>query len=149
MTLHHLTLNTGHVARTERADVADDVIALLHPLAQAGGAWLPGPQPWWLEVAPHYGWAEFHIASGPALSAGLRSYAACVGCWLPSADPWAVTTLAMLARVAGVAWEPVPLPIPWLGVALTPEIAGLSPAAAGMLGDLERVIFWTIVERSA
>lgn len=148
MTLHHLTTTTGHVARTERADVADAVIALLKPIVEGGSGPIPGPEPLWLDVERHpAGWAEFHLASGPAMAGVSVAYGACVACWRATASGPALDRLERLARVLGSAVQRnhLPLPVPWLAVVLAPGIVTLSRESLGMLGDLERCVFWTLV----
>ncbi len=48
--LSHLTLNTGYIARTGRAEVADEVVTLLLPVLDAGGGAVPGMPGWFLNV---------------------------------------------------------------------------------------------------
>ena len=48
--LHHLTLNTGHVAATSRSDVADGVIDRLLPVLDAQGGPVPVLPGWHLDL---------------------------------------------------------------------------------------------------
>ncbi len=139
MTLSHLTINTGHVAHTTRGDVRDDVIDSLRPLVEAGRARIPGPIEWWLHVTQrHTGWAAYTITP---TRGGERPYVSCVGCWheTASADAWGTIT----DRANGQTQ-----PIPWLAVTTAGPLtlARMGPAAVGMLGDLERCLFWTLAE---
>lgn len=133
-TLTHLTLDTGRVTRSTRADVTDETVAFLRPIVAAGGE-LPGPVPWALAIERREeGWARYAVVhpDGPA-------YVECVGCWQDeaSSDAWTRGGL----RTSG----PAPA-VPWLAVQFGPAFATLMPEAAFILGDLERCVFWTLAE---
>jgi len=149
--LTHLTSTTGHVARTPRADVADEVIALLAPIVAAGGGQVPHTPEWHLDLWPEAGWAAFQLARGPASSeAGKRPYFMAVACWQEDVTPEAWAQAHKLAQLAPPDQLPAdPPPLPWLSVTLLPAVLLLPRERIGMLGDLERCVAWTLVEQTA
>lgn len=126
-TLYHLTTNTGHVARTRRVDVADDIIDLLRPLIAAKKARIPGPVAWWLhmrEAGP--GWASFAITPS---ATGDRPYVTAVGCWYAQASTTA------WAHILDRAGEP-PTEVPWLAVTTLPALCQLPPPVLTLVSRL-------------
>lgn len=155
-TLTHLTITTGDIARTTRADVDDGVIALLAPLIQTEGGAIPGPLPWFCDLwwplsdagerIP--GAAVYQIAPGRAdTPAGKAPYVMAVCCWREDASAAAWSQAQQLAammsptRTLGSPWS-----APWLAVAILPMALSLSPDDLAALGDLERCLFWAIAE---
>lgn len=148
-TLYHLTVNTGHVALTQRSDVANDVIEIMQSLLPSehrpeGYHWtkLPGPVEWWLRTdpTPTSGWALFVISPRPDSDSPF-GYARCVGVWdeSKSIEAW--------DHVWGGP-EAVPT-VPWLAIVLGDHAADLPLDAISMLGDLERCVFWTLADLAA
>lgn len=154
-TLHHLTSTTGHLTRTSRSKVADDVIELLRPIVEAEGGQVPFTPEWHLDVwrlledgEPKPGAAVFQVARGPASSdAGKRPYVMAVACWREelSAEAWQQAhQIADMAPPNNLPGE-VP-PVPWLAVTMMPAIMLLPRERVLQIGDLERCVFWTLVE---
>lgn len=144
--LNHITLSTGHIRRSPRAEVADDTIKMLSPwlakaLAHDGAYPLPGPLG-----------AEGYKASLSVEHGALL-------CTL-SADSELLLTFGVAARSrqAGELWammcaqygsaEALTAPgTPWCAVALHPAIVG-RPDVASWAGDFERCIAWAWIEKS-
>lgn len=133
------------------------MIALLAPLISTGGGAIPGPLPWYLDLWwPLTGQGErtpgaavYQIAPGRAdTPAGKAPYIMAVACWREDASAaarlQAVTLAAQMPppRILGG----MPLPVPWLAVAVLPMAMTLSPGDLLALGDLERCVFWTLWE---
>lgn len=155
-TLTHLTITSGDIARTRRADVDDGVIALLTPLVAAEGGAVPGPPGWsadlWWPLADSGeridGAAVFQIAPGRAdTPAGKAPYVLAVACWREeaSAAAWSQAT-ALAAQMPPARTLGTPLPVPYLAVVVLPMALALDAGDLAALGDLERRLFWAIVE---
>lgn len=143
--LHHLTLTTGHVRRSPRSEVADDVVEMLRPLlaraVDGDTVAVPGSTPLCVLRARRVtGGALLAVVAlaggGPLISLAVS------GRSRSSSVAWAEIT-----AVADIMRHDSPPPTPWCGVVLHPAIAQLG-MAAGWLGDLERCIAWTWLERS-
>ncbi|TDH61198.1 hypothetical protein E2C06_18350 [Dankookia rubra] len=158
--ISHLTLNTGHLARTSRLDVAQGVIDQLLPLIDAEEGPVPCMPGWYLDFmfprdsqgARLDGSGFFHIASEPGLS--KLPAVLCVACWRVErqAEAWAHVLLdwqALHLALSGLGlWRPAPsMPpaLPWLAVWMTPAalMAGIENMMA--FGDLERCVAWAII----
>jgi hypothetical protein len=158
--LHHLTLNTGHVARTARAEVGQETIDLLLPLidAQNGtfvdlGLAFDVMCPLDNGGRPVPGAAFFQIAPTAGLS--KQPYVMCIGCWKQSMSEEAWKQAVTMYRSQRAVLEPISLwrrpptktpPVPWLAVMLMPYLIALDPERIGMLGDMERCLFWALAE---
>lgn len=155
-TLIHLTITTGDIARTARADVDDAVIALLTPLVATEGGAIPGPLPWhldrWWPLSDAGeridGTAVYQIAPGRAdTPAGEAPYVLAVCCWREAASPAAWSQAqAFAAQFPPARSLGPPLPAPWLAVAMLPMALSLDAGELAALGDLERCLFWAIAE---
>ena len=93
--LHHLTLNTGHVARSLRADLRQDVIDQILPMVDADEGTFPAlglafdvMRPLDAQGRPRPGAAFFQLAEAAGRS--REPYAMCIGCWRPglSREAW-------------------------------------------------------------
>lgn len=143
--IEHITLTSGAVRMSPRAEVRDDVVAEVARLMRTGGR-LPGG--WSVRVQPlEAGAWRFRLAVG---------LVPVVDCWLcASAEASDATWEAATAE--GVADERVvlhrPRGVPWLAAALCP--AGVAALSAGALtvddlraaGDAERCVAWAILSR--
>lgn len=141
--LHHVTLNTGHVRRSPRAEVADDVIAALMPMIDdiAAGQSVP------IESCPGYvltgaidgRCAVFTVsyAEAPVATIGASLHSRC------GAKLWR----SLHESYAGdLATDPdKPPPTPWCAARLEIGIA-LHPDANEWLGDFEKSLGWTFIE---
>ena len=132
MTLHHYTVESGHLRESPRSEVGDDVIALLVPLLVAGEHAMPHPTGYRLRVT----------VDGTALAATVHS---------PAGAPLVTTVvvvdeagLAAALRVTG-ARPPMPLRPPAAIVTLHPT-ARLDAGSLGWLGDFERCLAWAWIE---
>lgn len=155
--LHHLTLTTGHVARTTRAEVRSAVIMSLAPLAQSGGGTVPcfgwnvevrRPQPHSTEALCN-GAASFIVHDAVRAPLMPSPLVRCVVCWQAerSNDAWDLAKQAAQdSRLPTTASIRQPREVPWLAVMLCPGIMDLSPVAIAALGDFERCFAWTLIE---
>lgn len=152
-TLRHLTIQTGHVAETSRADVSDRVLMQLQPLIDSycGGlvpttdlhvsVMRPGETD---RARPIEGLAGFTIQQGW----GGPTLATNIVCWDDSlADQgWDMLCAPALSPVTG---NPIvrPAGTPWLATTLHLDALAAAPRdTLQMLGDLERCLAWAIIE---
>lgn len=141
--LQHVTLTTGHLASTDRSEVAEEVMAALalwlaRALAVKKPVALPTPA-----LMPNLATA---LAAGGDLV--VTVYAApdeplvSVGCTaVASAQLWDLM-VSSFGAVAGLR-EP---DAPWCAVALHPHLIR-HPEAASWLADFERSIAWVWIDR--
>lgn len=61
-TLLHLTLNTGHIARTSGITPPEE-LAAVQPLLERGGP-IPTRDPYWVDLERKAGWASFCLNHG-------------------------------------------------------------------------------------
>ena len=141
MTLHHYTVQTGHLTLQKRSEVGQKALDLLTPLIlRPGTHTLPG------------------TTIRLDIPAGNMGQASGVGSFRLLTDDGVPVALAMLAWrasvEAGVIWGTclpnTPMPdtpagFPWLAIALMPGIATLSRDDTLMLGDIERCVAWSII----
>lgn len=157
MHLHHVTLNTGHVARTSRADVGEAAIARLVPWlerALALGEALPLPVPELSHfaacarvddgalVVTVYAPSGPHVAGKPA-DATMPVIVFAVGRRSRSGR----RVWDALAELSGMTAADVP-PSPWIAVQLLPTLAAHADASR-WLGDFERCAAWAWLTRRA
>ena len=129
----HLTLTTGHIRRSPRSEVGDDVIEGLRPLVAAGG----GP------LAPMPGYRVTITRAGrDAMFTLWRGEQPVVTCALAVEDPAGVWRA--LGRVVGD--TPMPAEVPWLAV----EIHDVSqPEDLHWIADAERCLAWALMEETS
>jgi hypothetical protein len=161
--LYHVTLNTGHVAETARAEVSQKAIDYLLPFVDNESGQFPQIsigfdiyRPLKEDGSARDGAAIFHIMPVPETSE--ITYAVCLGCWKADMTEGAWERLrevyvpwAPALRKFGL-WKPMadaPPPVPWLGVIILPTIVMLDQDRILMLGDMERCLFWALAEGSA
>lgn len=159
--LTHLTLNTGHTARTTRPETSQAVLDSLRPSIKAEGGPIPGLDGWYFDLfrpldqagQPSGGAAYFQIADEPGLS--KRPAIVAVACWSPdlSLEAWNLLIggyNAMRETLRQIhLWRPIPTTIPstpWLAVYLTPFISLADIETAQMFGDIERCLAWGLME---
>lgn len=136
--LHHLTLTSGHLRRSPRSEVSDEIIAVLQPIVRSGGGELAG-----LEIrmdpAPYPGGRAWTIGS-----TALPGAVSCVCCWSEqTAAAWWREAGALLGlREAPISGPP---PLPWLAVMMRAAALTLPPAKLSMLGDAERCVAWCLI----
>ncbi|HET8627032.1 MAG TPA: hypothetical protein VFL91_06415 [Thermomicrobiales bacterium] len=174
-TLTHLTLNTGHIRESPRAEVGADILARLAPLVAEDGGPLPPPFSGY-RLSIVRGEDE---AAGSAIFtfSGARDIPLVTGlvCWraAASADAWGQMA-ELMAEVGAAAGAPLPPPsgppprVPWLAVMLWPTIAldrrnfeveavvrrldepvddrVALDIAVSWLGDAERCVAWALIE---
>ena len=158
MYINHITLNTGYLARTQRADVPPEVTALLAPWLQGianSGQAHPLPVP---ELA-HISAQAFVQDGGLAVTVSApvgphspgRPHAGAVA-------PLVTFGVAQRSRQGAALWAllirafPVKQGLqqpeaPWLAVALHPSAAAYT-GALDWLGDFERCIAWAWITRN-
>ena len=146
--LHHLTINTGHSRRSYRREVADWAIAALHePLAVARTeqeAEVPG-QPGYVFVAAEDGPQLIAHIYGP-ISHGSRPLLITMGVARRSRGAENLWQLLW----SGAEGPAVPLSAqpeaPWCAVRFGTGLL-TDPSAAEWLGDFERCLAWTWLEK--
>lgn len=158
MYVNHLTLNTGHLARTSRGDVAPEVTTLLAPWLQGlvdTGKAAPLPVP---------GLSEYSAQALVQDGALVVTIYAPVGPYQPGKPhggdvlPLVTMGLAHRSRHAAPLWDElcaampsrpsVDMPAaPWLAVITHPTLAA-HRSAAEWLGDFERCIAWAWITRN-
>lgn len=144
--INHITLSTGHIARTSRADVTDDTIKALKPWLQAALDYvdpypLPGP---------------LGVRDGFAMSASVERGGLICHVGHHDDDPLVTFGVAARSRQSGELWawlcaqygssEALKAPgTPWCAVALRSAFMQQHGAAA-WIGDFERCVAWTWLE---
>ena len=138
--IHHITLTTGHVRRSTRDEVADDVVAQLQAHVLEGGP-VPGFPDYHLEAEPRGKcWQGVVFAGDLALvTIGVATRAQC------GARLWRRLHEPGLTLATRPDQRP---PEPWCGVVLHPGLATRTDAAT-WLGDYERCLAWAWVEHLA
>jgi hypothetical protein len=136
--LSHLTLTTGHLRASPRAEVGADIIELLRPIVAAGAG----------EVKGLHIHIEERRDDRVTFTLGWSRDVVAVRCVLAPADsPAAWTHARNLAVAAGqiptMRARPVP---PWLAAIVLPPTGGLPLAQTRMLGDAERCVAWALLE---
>jgi hypothetical protein len=157
----HRTLNTGHENASLRADVDHAAIDRLLPIVDAEGGWIPEVMlavdilvPLDADQRRRHGSAFFQIA--PAVGMSKTPYVMAVACWDPAMadEAWEMVRqcympLRHALEKIGL-WAPLSPTPPdggaWLAVCLTPHITQLPDDRLSMLGDMERCIYWALVE---
>lgn len=145
----HLTLNTGHWRRSPRNEVSQETIAALQPMLQVGTHPIPIFDDMEVDVTISSDRAEFtvfakHAPYIPVICAGLA--------WTESAQKIVSRKLQQLNAASGITiipaepTRPAPDEVPWLGIVLFKGIT-LIGERIGELGDFERCLAWTILER--
>lgn len=141
--LRHLTLNTGHMRLSHRAEVDDLAIDILLPVVDAGGGPM-GASGWTLTVLHRSdGWAAYQI--GPQ----HEPWVIAVACWHADTAQPAWSNMRALAKAAVLPpdWQAPPQPeTPWVAAAIIPFAMTLDQDAIEALGDAERCIAWAIIE---
>jgi hypothetical protein len=159
MYINHITLSTGHLARTSRADVADETLAVLAPWLNAGlrePTNMPLPVPSLSHYSakitlgggallvtimapggPHTAGRQYHGKVVPLATVGVAQRSR------QTIDLWAM----MVAQYGAVPGLQQP-GTPWCAVALHAGLAAY-PNAVHWLGDLERCLAWAWITRNA
>lgn len=137
--LNHLTVTTGHSRRSYRHEVPDRALDMLAPVVRAAmdgaRAPIPGPEPLTLRIPRHNANAMMAV-----FDLGGRSVAA-MG--VARTSKASATLWPLMGAPAGVACPAAP----WIAVTLTPNLLDAPPRVARVLGDLERIVAWTWMER--
>lgn len=156
MYINHLTLTTGHNARTSRADVADDALAIVAPwLLSVVGSGQKSPLP--VPALSHfsavayvhdgglvvtvYGPSGPHQPGQPA-SADIPLVTFGVAQRSRHSEPLLAMLLANFEHIAGIKQPSTP----WLAVAIHPSIMAHTDAIA-WLADFERCVAWAWITR--
>lgn len=135
MTLCHYTITTGHVRQSARSEVRDDVIERLAPLLQPGDHAMPGP----------FGDYRLRVTvDGSTLAATVITV---------TGVPLATTIVCIdqagldaALRATGMI-PAVEITLPCALVEIHPTLA-LDPGASDWLGDFEKCLAWTWLERT-
>ncbi len=157
MHINHITLNTGHLARTSRADVRDDVLAIMAPWLQSAvdsGAIVPLPVP----ALSHFSGRALVQDGGLVLTVYGPAGPHQVGrSHLGATMPLITLGVAKRSRHGAALWQMMVdafdahratrMPAePWIAVALHASIAAY-PDSAEWLGDFERCVAWAWITR--
>jgi hypothetical protein len=140
--LHHISLNTAHLAVRSLLDIGRNNFHELRPLVRNGGGTIAGI-PFMVDQRDH----GTIFALRPS---GLVAVAGVV-CWSEkhSPDAW----LAALALHAAAGYETMPEfapPIPWLAVSRDSEgLTELNVETMGMLDDIEHCLASAIIAERA
>lgn len=158
MYINHLTLTTGHKARTSRADVADDVLAVVAPWLQSivnTGQKSPLPVPELSHfsavayvqdgglIVTVYGPIGPHNRGQPA-SADIPLVTFGVAQRSRHSEPLWAMLLANFEHTEGIK-QPA---TPWCAVAVHQSIMAHADAI-GWLADFERCVAWAWITRNA
>lgn len=132
--LWHVTLTTGHVRLSHRSEVGDGVVEIVRPLL-SGRHTVPGHPDLMLRRLP------FGDSHAPPV-------------WQIDKDDFPVVTFGLAVSEAdvGVLRESLgmslgPVEYPWLVVVLRDGLSLCTPSEALVLGDLERCLAWSWLER--
>lgn len=145
--LNHVTLTTGHLARTSRAGVTDETIAALAPwLDQALDSEPPIPLP-----GP--------LGSRDGFSATAYTADGALVCTVydPASQPLVTFGVAHRSRHAPELWallvaqfgavDGLKMPTaPWCAVAIHPAFV-MQRGASAWIGDFERCVAWAWIEK--
>jgi hypothetical protein len=134
--VHHLTLTTGHVRLSPRAEVEPEVIRRIR-----GSLWNGSGALW------DTGWAVLSLPDRPGGYVYELSFRGVevARCWLAATDDAADRLWPTAARGHQAAIRP---PAPWLVVDLLPDglvLLAKDPGRIGELGDLERCVAWAVL----
>lgn len=158
MYINHITITTGHNARTSRADVADETLAIVAPWLQSivgAGQKSPLPVPALSHfaaiayvqdgglVVTVYGPSGPHQPGQPA-SADIPLVTFGVAQRSRHSEPLWAMLLANFEHLEGIR-QPT---TPWCAVAVHPSIAAHADAI-GWLADFERCVAWAWITRNA
>lgn len=158
MYINHITLNTGHLARSQRADVAPEVTALLAPWLQGiinTGKTAPLPVP----ALSQY--SALALMEGGGLVVTLYGPAGPHESGKPHGGdlmPLVTMGIAQRSRQAAPLWQALckaypgadrlTMPVvPWAAVITYPTMAA-HRSSVEWLGDLERCIAWAWLTRN-
>lgn len=144
--INHITISTGHVARTSRADVTDETIKALSPWLKACMAYinpypLPGPlgtrDGFVMAASIERGGLICHVGhqdDGPLVTFGIAARSR------QSGELWAWLCAQYGSRDALTAPS-----VPWCAVALHPAYM-LQHGVSAWMGDFERCVAWTWID---
>lgn len=144
--INHITLSTGHLARTSRADVTDGTIKALRPWLKAALDYgdpypLPGPlgvrDGFVMSASVEGGGLVCHVGhqvDGPLVTFGIAARSR------QSGELWAWLCAQYGSREALIAPE-----TPWCAVALLPAYL-VQHGVSVWIGDFERCVAWTWLE---
>lgn len=131
MTLDHYTIRTGHLRRSPRSEVGDEIITMLRPMLTPGSHVIPGFEAYECRTSVHGGTLTGTVAKGPAEIATIYVCTDAAG-------------LADAIETTG-AKPTKPLSAPACLVDLHPALA-LASDASSWLGDFERCLAWAWIE---
>jgi hypothetical protein len=138
MTLAHLTLNTGHLRMSPRAEVREEAIRSLDGLVRAGGGACPGFSTIAVQVKVDPGLAQIVISAAEAQGGGMLIGGALIWSEEVADEIWADMAVKMPTVER-------PKHLPQLLIALHDGIAAMPRETISMLGDLERCLAWAIL----
>ncbi len=148
MYLNHITLSTGHTRRSARAEVSDGTIGALTPWLQSAIAHKDDyPLPGTLGTADGFV-AQVSVEHGALLcSVGQQQTGPLVTFGVAARSRQSGELWAMLCAQYGAAEALMAPATPWCAVALHSAFA-LQHGMAAWIGDFERCVAWTWIERN-
>jgi hypothetical protein len=151
MYIQHITLSTGHNARTSRTDVSDETLAVLVPWLNAG---IESRAPQLLPVPQLSHYSAVAIVERGTLVCTIYGPP---GPHMSEPPPLVTFGVAQRSRQGGELWDMLVGQFgakpglqkpsePWCAVALHPSLA--ADPAVQWIGDLERCIAWAWITRN-
>lgn len=150
MILYHLTLSTGDLRESPRAEVGSDAIKVLHSIGRSNPGDIVAIPP-----IPHL-WMRRREspAGGSIVEIGVRErIVVLMGVAWDAGGAglvWDALLAAARAELSGGKGIIAPVlrqpPLPWCAVTLTAGAYGVGLEILSILGDLERCISWTLIE---
>jgi hypothetical protein len=151
--LTHLTMSTGHSARTPRSGVGDDTIMRLQALADAeGGPVAALGDGMAVDIVRPLNPRTHRPVPGGAcatITHDGEAVAQCMVAWLPEAAPMVWEMAQACSAVCGLPTSPKarqPQQLPWLAVVICPGLALVPRETIAILADFERCLAWTLIE---
>ncbi len=149
MYINHITLSTGHLARTQRADVTDATIKTLRPwLKSAIESEDPYPLPGELGSRQGFAMSASVDRAGLICHVGHQDAGQLVTFGVATRSRQSAELWAWLCAQYGSAEALTAPGTPWCAVALHPGLL-MRPDAGAWLGDFERCIAWTWLEKKS
>lgn len=144
--IEHVTLSTGHVRRSPRSEVADEIVGMLVPHIEAikGGAKVAlfEDEPYQINGVISGQWAAITLwrEDAPLLTVGV--------CWHSRSSRKVWQRLHVNYEGPYLATDPKnPPPIPWCAARI--EKAGFLLGLPEWAGDFERCMAWALIEGKA